>query len=193
MTSAEQKSLPIRPAAASEPHDADKPRPGEVAVALPDTFDAGLYYIGRIRTPWTRRADCPRNARQSEAVCTLELDPRFAPALAGVEASARLLVLYWMDRARRDLVVQAPRHADGLRGTFSLRSPVRPNPIAASVVTLLGIEGTRVRVVGLDCIDGTPLIDLKPHYPTIDGVGDTAREVTAGEPESGSGTARSDT
>ena len=101
-------------------------REGEVAVALPDGFDAHLYFIGRVRTPWTRREQCPKNARESDAVCTLEIDPRFAAALTGVETCTHLLVLYWMDKSRRDLVLQAPRHYGELRGTFALRSPARP-------------------------------------------------------------------
>jgi hypothetical protein len=64
---------------------------------------------GRARTPWTRREQCPKNARESDAVCTLEIDPRFAAALTGVETCTHLLVLYWMDKSRRDLVLQAPR------------------------------------------------------------------------------------
>ena len=147
-------------------------RPGEITAALPETFDAGLYFIGRIRTPWARREDCPKNARESDAVCTIEVDPRWAAALAGVETCSHLLVLYWMDRARRDLVLQAPRHYAEKRGTFALRSPVRPNPIAASVVRLVGIEGTKLSVVGLDCLDGTPLLDLKPYFASADAVPD---------------------
>jgi tRNA-Thr(GGU) m(6)t(6)A37 methyltransferase TsaA len=143
-------------------------RPGEVAVTLPDAFDAGLYFIGRIHTPWTRRKDCPKNARESDAVCTIELDPRYGEALTGVESCSHLLVLYWMDKARRDLVLQRPNHYGTHRGTFSLRSPVRPNPIAASVVRLVAIDGTRLEVVGLDCLDGTPLLDLKPYFATTD-------------------------
>ena len=85
-------------------------RDGEVAIGLPDTFDASLYFIGRIRTPWTRRADCPKNARESDAVCTLEVDPRWAKALTHVESCTHLVVLYWMNRSRRDLVLQVPRH-----------------------------------------------------------------------------------
>jgi tRNA-Thr(GGU) m(6)t(6)A37 methyltransferase TsaA len=145
-------------------------RPGEIATALPEKFDAGLYFIGRIGTPWTRREDCPKNARESDAVCTVEVDERWAGALAGVETCSHLLVLYWMDRARRDLVLQAPRHYAEKRGTFALRSPVRPNPIAASVVRLVAIEGTRLSVVGLDCLDGTPLLDLKPYFASVDAV-----------------------
>src|SRR6266511_5188267 len=105
-------------------------RDGEIAVDLPDHFDASLYFIGRIRTPWTRREECPKNARESDAVCTIELDPRWAAGLKGVESCSHLVVLYWMDKSRRDLVLQVPRHYGVGRGTFALRSPARPNPIA---------------------------------------------------------------
>ena len=144
-------------------------RPGEIAATLPESFDAGVYFIGRIRTPWTRRDDCPKNARGSDATCTIELDPRYAAALDGVAGCTHLVVLYFMDRARRDLLVQAPRHGERC-GTFALRSPVRPNPIAMSVVRLLHIDGTRLSVVGLDCLDGTPLIDIKPYFASVDSV-----------------------
>ena len=61
------------------------PRPGETAVALPEKFDAGVYFIGRIRTPWTRRADCPKNGAESYAPCAIDLDPRYAQGLDGLE------------------------------------------------------------------------------------------------------------
>jgi tRNA-Thr(GGU) m(6)t(6)A37 methyltransferase TsaA len=147
----------------------DNIRPGEIAVTLPETFDAGVYFIGRIRTPWISRHDCPKNTRGSDAVCTIELDPRYAAGLDGVATCTHLVVLYFMDRARRDLLIQAPRHGDR-RGTFALRSPVRPNPIAMGVVRLVRIEGTRLSVVGLDCLDGTPLIDIKPYFASVDSV-----------------------
>ncbi|MCZ7658069.1 MAG: tRNA (N6-threonylcarbamoyladenosine(37)-N6)-methyltransferase TrmO [Xanthobacteraceae bacterium] len=149
----------------ADPYDI---RAGEVAITLPERFDASLYFIGRIRTPWTTREKCPRNPRESDAVCTIDVDERFAAALKGVETCSHLIVLYWMDRARRDLVQQRPRHYDETRGTFALRSPVRPNPIALSVVRLLKVEGTRLSVVGLDCLDGTPLLDLKPYFASTD-------------------------
>jgi tRNA-Thr(GGU) m(6)t(6)A37 methyltransferase TsaA len=147
-------------------------RDGEVAVDLPEAFDAGLYFIGRIRTPWTRRDDCPKNARESGAVCTIEVDPRWAAALKDVESCSHVLVLYWMHRARRDLVLQVPRHHGAQRGTFALRSPVRPNPIAASVARLVAVDGTTLSVAGLDCLDGTPLLDLKPYFASTDAVPD---------------------
>ena len=147
-------------------------RPGEVAVPLPEHFDAQLYFIGRIRTPWTRREDCPKNAGASDAICTIEVDERWADALTDVETCSHLFVLYWMDRARRDLVLQVPRHYGEPRGSFALRSPVRPNPIAASVVCLIERKGRALSVAGLDCLDGTPLLDLKPYFASTDAVPD---------------------
>jgi tRNA-Thr(GGU) m(6)t(6)A37 methyltransferase TsaA len=147
-------------------------RPGEVATELPETSDASLYFIGRIRTPWKERKDCPKNARESDAMCTIELDPRWAAALKDVESCSHLVVLYWMDKSRRDIVLQVPRHYGVQRGTFALRSPARPNPIAMSVVRLIGVEGPKLSVVGLDCLDNTPLLDLKPYFASTDAVPD---------------------
>src|SRR6266480_8154665 len=81
------------PSDAIDTEDAFGIRPGEVATALPERFDASVYFIGRIRTPWTRRDDCPKNARGSDAECTIELDPRYAAALEGVAACTHLVVL----------------------------------------------------------------------------------------------------
>jgi len=145
-------------------------RPGEQTVDLPAAPDAGVYFIGRIRTPWTERKDCPKNGRESTEVCTVELDPRYAPGLKEVETCSHLALLYWMDKAPRNLVLQTPKHYGTQRGTFSLRSPARPNPIALSVVKLLGIDGNRLSVVGLDCLDGTPLLDIKPYFASTDSV-----------------------
>ena len=145
-------------------------REGEVAVELPKRYDASLYYIGCIRTPWTRREDCPKNAREVKAVCTIELDPRWAAGLKGVESCTHIIVLYWMDKSRRDLVLQVPRHYGERRGTFALRSPARPNPIAMSVARLVNIEGAKLSVVGLDCLDNTPLLDIKPYFASTDSV-----------------------
>jgi tRNA-Thr(GGU) m(6)t(6)A37 methyltransferase TsaA len=147
-------------------------REGEIAVELPAQGDASLYYIGRIRTPWKSREDCPKNARGSDAVCTVEVDPRWAVGLTGLKSVSHVILLYWMDKARRDLVLQSPRHYAEHRGTFALRSPARPNPIAVSVARLVGIDGNKLSVVGLDCLDDTPLIDVKPYFASTDSVPD---------------------
>ena len=147
-------------------------RPGEVAVPLPQHPDAGLYFIGRIRTPWTRREDCPKNPAEADAECTIHLDPPWADGLKGVETCSHLIVLYWMGEARRDLVLQVPRHYGEQRGTFALRSPARPNPIALSVVKLLRVDGAVLTVKGIDCLDGTACLDIKPYFASIDSVPD---------------------
>jgi tRNA-Thr(GGU) m(6)t(6)A37 methyltransferase TsaA len=143
-------------------------RPGEKTLALPAQFDAGLYFIGRIRTPWPNRDACPKNGAESDAVCRIELDKPYAEGLQGIATCSHLWILYFMDRAARDIIVQRPRLYNSPRGTFALRSPARPNPIALSAVRLIGIERTTLIVQGLDCIDGTPLIDIKPYFASID-------------------------
>src|SRR5215469_11174054 len=145
-------------------------REGEVTAAAPEEFDASLYFIGRIRTPWQSREQCPKNPRESDAICTVELDPRWTPALKGLETVTHVLLLYWMDRTRRDLVLQVPRHYGEQRGTFALRSPARPNPIAVAVARLVRVEGNALYVVGVDCLDNTPLLDIKPYFASTDSV-----------------------
>ncbi|HUB15268.1 MAG TPA: SAM-dependent methyltransferase [Acetobacteraceae bacterium] len=146
-----------------DPNQADNAlRPGEVAIELPAATDAGVYFIGTIRTPWRVRGECPKRGSLDGPVCTIEVDARWRQALTDVANHQRIQVLYWMHRARRDLVVQTPFRTGQTTGSFALRSPVRPNPIASSVVALVAVEGTSLLVRGLDCLDGTPLIDLKP-------------------------------
>ena len=137
-------------------------REGEVAVEMPKNFDAGLTFIGRIRTPWRSREDTPRQGSHSGPVCRLEIFEPWVPALKSVDFYQHLEVIYWLHHSMRNLVLQSPKHDGRTRGTFSLRSPVRPNPIGTSIVKLVGIEGSTVLVRGLDCLDETPLIDLKP-------------------------------
>jgi tRNA (adenine37-N6)-methyltransferase len=137
-------------------------RPGEVAVEPPPATDAGLVFIGRIRTPWIDRLQCPRQGRQNGPLCGLELFEPWVAALDGIAEYERLEVLYWLHQSRRDLVRQSPKSDGVARGAFSLRSPVRPNPIGTALVRLVGVEGATVLVRGLDCLDGTPLLDLKP-------------------------------
>jgi tRNA-Thr(GGU) m(6)t(6)A37 methyltransferase TsaA len=144
-------------------HHGDRIRPGETCLTHLPKADAGLVFIGVIRTPFATRDDCPRQGdRDGGPPCRIEIDPVFAPALDGLEAYPRIEVLYWLHAARRDLLTQSPKGAGVLRGSFALRSPLRPNPIGTSVVSLLERAGPVLHVRGLDCLDGTPLVDLKP-------------------------------
>jgi tRNA (adenine37-N6)-methyltransferase len=138
-------------------------RAGEVAVALPSQTDAGVYFIGTIHTPWRTRGECPKRGSPDGPICSIAVDERWRAALTDLGNHRRIQVLYWMHRARRDLVLQTPFRTGQTTGSFALRSPVRPNPIASSIVDLVAIDGTTLQVRGLDCLDGTPLIDLKPE------------------------------
>jgi tRNA-Thr(GGU) m(6)t(6)A37 methyltransferase TsaA len=137
-------------------------RPAEVAVEPPEATDAGLVFIGRIRTPWPSRLETPRQGRQDGPVCRIEVFEPWVAALDGIERYERIEVICWLHLSRRDLVRQSPASDGTARGTFSLRSPVRPNPLGTSIARLVGREGAVLEVQGLDCIDGTPLLDLKP-------------------------------
>lgn len=139
-----------------------EPRINERVVKLPPASDAALRFIGRIRTPWATREECPRQGQIDGPLCRIELDPEWHDALQGIDAFAKIEILYWLDQSRRDLTRQSPRSDGKTVGTFALRSPVRPNPIGLSMVRLLRTEGGVLHVQGLDCVDGTPLIDIKP-------------------------------
>jgi tRNA (adenine37-N6)-methyltransferase len=138
-------------------------RPGEIAIPLPGRRDASLIFIGSLRTPFATRADCPRQGRHDGPICRVEVDAPWSEGLDGLERYGHVEVLYWMHHARRDLVRQSPKSNGLTTGTFSLRSPLRPNPIATSVCVLVGLEPGVLLVRGLDCVDGTPLLDIKPH------------------------------
>ncbi len=135
--------------------------------------DASLAFIGQIRSPW-RDGDAPRNIRQArERGCDgarIELAPGYGAALRGLAVGQAIWVLTWMDRSRRDLALQKPGHADGPRGTFSLRSPARPNPVAMSAVRIVALDADR-GVVGIDATDAydeTPVVDIKPWIASVD-------------------------
>lgn len=157
-----------------------QPREGEIALPFDPAeraTDAGLVFIGRVRSPWTRREDCPRNtaaARAKGLPAEVELAPDYRAGLAGLEGATHVIVLTWLDRARRDLIVQKPRHAPAARGTFALRSPVRPNPIGLHVVGLNGVdvEAGILHLDAIDVLDGTPVLDVKPYFPGTDAVPD---------------------
>lgn len=152
------------------------PRPGEVAIPLPSEFDAHLFFIGRIRTPWASAAECPKNARaRADVVATIEIDPRFREGLRDLSLFSHAIALYWLHQSRRDLIAQVPSHLGSPRGVFALRSPVRPNPIGLAVVEIVTVEEGRLFVRNIDCVDGTPLIDLKPYFASTDSVPDAVR------------------
>jgi tRNA (adenine37-N6)-methyltransferase len=127
--------------------------------------------IGVISTPWQTIAECPRNGRQPDPapLCSVRVFPDYAEGLRSVEGFTHLILLYWMHQAKPPELVFTPPFDGSARGVFATRAPRRPNPIGLSVVTLEGFDGPdRLKVRYLDCMDGTPLIDIKPYLPTTD-------------------------
>lgn len=120
--------------------------------------------IGTIETPYKKMADCPsRHNGNKHLPCLIRFSPEAAPGLVGLKAGDKAVVLYWLHLARRDMAQLPVR--EGVRdkpiGVFSLRTPPRPNPIAVEVVEILAIGDDTLEVIGLDCLDGTPLLDIK--------------------------------
>jgi tRNA-Thr(GGU) m(6)t(6)A37 methyltransferase TsaA len=153
-------------------------REGETALPKdPAEFadDANVVFIGEIRTDWKTRSDCPKNlvqARERGQGARIELNALWRQGLTGLEKTSHIIVLYWMHEARRDLIVQTPRHKSQPTGTFALRSPVRPNPIALAIVKILAVDQLAgiIEIDAIDCLNGTPLVDIKPWIASIDAV-----------------------
>ena len=126
--------------------------------------------IGRLRTPWTSTKECPRNGRRGDTpVCRVEVDPEYVAGLKDVDGYTHLILLYWLDQAGAPEMVFTPPNDTEPRGMFATRTPRRPNPIGLSVVKLEGFDGAGVLLVRyLDCVDGTPLLDIKPYLPSTD-------------------------
>ena len=154
--------MAIRPFSDKANLDRSDMRPDEVAVTRQPSNDASLDYIGIIHTPWIERTDCPRQGDIEGQLCTIEIFQPWGQGLIGLNPGDEIELLYWMHLARRDIVLQKPHSRTEPVGVFALRSPMRPNPIAASTVRLVAIDDIKLTVRGLDCIDGTPLLDIKP-------------------------------
>lgn len=125
-----------------------------------------LEFIGHIETPYATPAECPYTVNPGGPECRIVVHPRFAAGLTGLEVGGRILVLYWLDKASRSKPLVAERRSGKVAGAFAARTPHRPNPIAAAVVTIEAIVGPVLRVRGLDCVNGTPLLDIKPAMVT---------------------------
>lgn len=124
--------------------------------------------IGYVKSPYKERTDAPRQGRLSDTVSEIVIDEQYLPALEDVEKKSHLIILSWFDRADRTMLRATPPHERIEHGVFATRSPNRPNPIAVSVVDLLRREGNILFVRGLDALDGTPVVDIKPYAADID-------------------------
>jgi len=131
-----------------------------------DLTDAGLELksIGRVESPLTDRASAPKQGDEGSPEAWLVFEPEVLDGLDGLRSGDRVLVLTWLDRARRDVLRTHPRDdiSNPEQGVFNTRSPDRPNPIGLHEVEIVSIDGLRLQVRDLEALDGTPIVDVKP-------------------------------
>jgi tRNA-Thr(GGU) m(6)t(6)A37 methyltransferase TsaA len=128
-----------------------------------------LVSIGTVASPLTDRDAAPKQGDEGAPEATLVLDTAMGDGLDGIAAGDELLVLTWLDRARRDVLRVHPRGdlANREQGVFATRSPDRPNPVGLHRVTVVAVDGLRLRVRDLEALDGTPIVDIKPVLRSI--------------------------
>ncbi|MDD1675008.1 MAG: tRNA (N6-threonylcarbamoyladenosine(37)-N6)-methyltransferase TrmO [Methanomicrobiales archaeon] len=127
-----------------------------------------LMPIGVVHAPYNNREEAPRQGRLSEVESVLEIFSPYEPGLRDIADAHHLIVLYWAHNALRDTLVVHPPRSRTDHGVFATRSPDRPNPVLLCVVRLLGMDGNRIRVQGLDATEGSLIVDIKPFSPEID-------------------------
>jgi len=120
--------------------------------------------IGRVESSLTDLESAPRQADEGAPEAWLVFEPEMLEGLASIRPGDEVIVISWLDRARRDVLSVHPRGdtARAKEGVFSTRSPHRPNPIGLHRVEITAIEGPRLRVRSLEALDGTPIVDVKP-------------------------------
>jgi tRNA-Thr(GGU) m(6)t(6)A37 methyltransferase TsaA len=128
-----------------------------------------LRPIGTVESPLTDRDSAPKQGYEGSPDAWLIFDPTVREALQDLRVGEQVIVLTWLDRARRDILRVHPRGDTSIpeHGVFSTRSPDRPNPIGLHLVEILAIAGQRIQVRNLEALDGTPVLDLKPRLEGV--------------------------
>lgn len=127
-----------------------------------------LKPVGIIHSSFLEKKDSPHQGRYGSKISEIEIFKDYSEALDGIERYKNLIVLYWLDKAERDLLKVIPVGKSKKRGVFSTRAPSRPNPIAFSLVDLLEINQNKLTVKGLEALNGSLVVDIKPYWKDID-------------------------
>ncbi len=121
-----------------------------------------LIYIGEINTPYDRLEDCPSGLQIDGPMCKITLLPKYEAGLIGLKRGTIIDIFYWIETLERDIEVEKKSECESSVGTFATRSPHRPNPIAQASVVIEHIDANQIFIKGMDCLNGTKLIDIKP-------------------------------
>ncbi len=140
-----------------------------------------LKAIGIVHSPYKNRGEAPRQGRLGNALFELEIFPEFCEGLKGIDDYSHLIVLFWCDRTERNQLLTTTHWDERLRGVFSTRSPDRPNPIAFDIVDLISRDGNRLLVTGMDALDESALLDIKPYYSDLDCISEVRETFPAEE------------
>jgi tRNA (adenine37-N6)-methyltransferase len=131
-------------------------------------MELNIKSIGVIHSPFTDKTKTPIQASRSQASGQVEVYPEFAEGLQGLESFSHIILLYAFDRSNGYNLMVQPFLDDQLHGVFATRYPYRPNPLGLSVVRLLERRENILEIEGVDMLDGTPLLDIKPYIPEFD-------------------------
>jgi tRNA-Thr(GGU) m(6)t(6)A37 methyltransferase TsaA len=127
-----------------------------------------LHPIGIIHTPFSDKTQTPIQASRSQASGIVEVYPEFAEGLQDLEGFSHIYLLYVFHESSGYSLLVKPLLDDRLHGLFATRYPARPNPIGLSVVRLIARQGNALEIEGVDMLDGTPLVDIKPYVADFD-------------------------
>jgi tRNA-Thr(GGU) m(6)t(6)A37 methyltransferase TsaA len=129
-------------------------------------MDQTLQLIGKIHSPLKTIEDCPLQENENAPEATIIIFPEFSEGISDIKAGSEIVLLTWLHMADRTVIKCKPRNNNEapLTGVFSTRSPDRPNPIGAHVVKVLSIAGNQIKISGLEVVDQTPLLDIKPVW-----------------------------
>jgi len=127
-----------------------------------------LKPVGIIHSPYKNASEAPYQGHKSEEVSQIEVFREFEEGLQDIEGFSHIVVIYWFHKSQGYHLLVKTRWEDNLHGVFATRSPHRPSPLGLTVVELIAREKNILKVKGLDAIDGTPVLDIKPYIPSID-------------------------
>lgn len=129
-----------------------------------------LVQIGLVHSPYKKRKDAPFQGRHEKRESVIEIFQEYDPALLDIEKCTHLIVLYWQNQAQRDRLQTVTPWGPEVHGVFATRSPNRPNPVGFCVVDLVECKGRFLTVSGMDALDGSPVIDIKPYSSAVDAI-----------------------